>query len=105
MVHDVAYVEGGMRNRVAASRRRDAPWRRWSLSVVGEIPSDADGVHRGRRDESSSSTDPGRMAWTVLSTTYLEGALGLALWVDGGSADCFSLLLGIIFIMNCFGDD
>jgi len=43
----VAYVEGGRHSRVAASRRRDAPWRRCCLSVVGEMPSFAEGVVRG----------------------------------------------------------
>jgi len=36
-------VEGGRRRSVAASRRREVPWRRCSLSMEGEMPSFSEG--------------------------------------------------------------
>jgi len=76
-VHDVAYVEGGRRNSVDASRRREVPWRRWRRSVMGEMPSSEEGVCCGGRgvevwkEELQFSSGAGRMACMDLSTAYL----------------------------------
>lgn len=40
-------MEGGRRSSVAASWRRDVPWRRWRRSWLGGIPSLEDGVDVG----------------------------------------------------------
>ncbi len=78
-MQDVAYVEGGKRSNVEASRRREVPWRRWRRSVLGGIPASEEGVCCGGRgwggweEELPFSREARRMAWMDLSTTHFWG--------------------------------